>query len=283
MATGTYTTLSTNPLNQDGHRTTTDGWQETTDFLTPGSPTGTSGWAGLIFDFNASRTVDAGTGLWIIPPIAQLTSLVLTEFASIGPVPFGSFALFYVDDMDPDRYSASLLPGNRGESTSGTRPTIIGSGSFGRPTTTITISSTAGVIPALGLTNAADTAIKNLFAMMQDANWSGRLALSLQNLGTTQAASFRSGNLTLNVPSLMTNESLFHTGHDVGGVMKRGRARHCARSGLPANTADLIPDGYLDGGYHVLGDWWEPEDRAGLDYIIPASEGEIDDANTGSS
>ena len=284
---GTFTTSTTVATNQDGHRTLADAWVDTGNFLLPGNGGTDGGWLGLVFDFNAQgRTTEAGRGLPIVPPLVTLSSLVFREFASIGAVPAGFFAVYYLDELAPANYSTALLPGTRGETFVGTRPTLIGGGVFSRPITTLTFANPVAIITFLGLEDEAATGRANMYAMMQNSNWSGRLALSINYLGNGAGRvpmTFRSGELTADIPTLNTTDTPFHTGHNVGGIGRQGRARHCARSGLPANTADLIPDGYLEGAYHVLPDWWEPEDRSDLDYNLPSTEGEVDDAITGGS
>ena len=284
---GTFTTSATVATNQDGHRTLANAWVDTGNFLLPGNGGTAGGWLGLVFDFNAQgRTTEAGRGLPIVPPLVTLSSLVFREFASIGAVPAGFFAVYYLDELAPANYSTALLPGTRGETFVGTRPTLIGGGTFNRPTTTLTFANPVAIITVLDLEDEAATGRTNMYAMMQNSNWSGRLALSINYLGNSAGRvgmAFKSGNAIFNIPTLNTIDTPFHTGHNVGGIGRQGRARHCARSGLPANTADLIPDGYLEGAYHVLPDWWEPEDRSDLDYNLPSTEGEVDDAITGGS
>ena len=284
---GIFTTSINVATNQDGHRTVADVWVDNTQFLVPALGDTAGGWLGLVFDFNAQgRTTEAGRGLPIVPPLVTLSSLVFREFISIGLVHTGHFLIHYLDELAPANYSTALLPGNRGETFVGTRPTLIGGGEFSRPTTTLTFANPVAIITTMGLENEAATGRANMYAMMQNSNWSGRLALSINYLGNGAGRipmTFRSGELTVGIPTLNTIDTPFHTGHNVGGIGRQGRARHCARSGLPANTADLIPDGYLEGAYHVLPDWWEPEDRSGLDYNLPSTEGEVDDAITGGS
>ena len=82
--------------------------------------------------------------------------------------------------------------------------------------------------------------------------------------------------------TIIDTETQFHTGHAYGGQRSRSRARHCARSGFPGHTADLVADGFLQGGFHVLPEHFEPEDSYNI-VELPDTEGEIDDKNTGAS
>ena len=262
MATVTYT-----PTAQDGHITAGGLWNDTDATLIPGDGTtaDANSWLGLILDFG--DTTESERSLRLDPPIRQLSNLILTESGATASD--CTLYLYFVNEFTPADYSDTALPGARGEAIADNL------------VSTVTMNGASGTTSAT-FSFANDTPNGRLRSLMLNANWNGRLARSVQMFSNSSAGiAFISTEGVGNSPTLTLEESNFHTGHNKKFNV-RGRARHCARSGLPANTVDLVEDGFTE-GIHVLPEWWEPEDRMGLDIVIPDSEGEIDDKNTGSS
>lgn len=231
--------------------------------------------------FNLAPTLDS-VGRPLDAPIISALELRLTTYPELVADPGAEvLEVWAVPEFVPADYSAvaGLQPFSRDEIlVAATTATFTGVATV--------VSWTLGVYLTAGDAQTA-TCEENLTTARSywaGSRWGGRIALSLRANGPSVGSNwgFNTAEAAGQAPQLLVTQSPFHSGHRVGGVGLRARARHCARSGLPAMTSKLVEDGYVR-GVHVLPGWYDREDRAGLDIELPSTEGEVDDRNTGAS
>jgi hypothetical protein len=218
---------------------------------------------GIIFDFTA-RAGGATRPQVVVGRDHNWAANLGVETPGAAVADLG-WNIFFVNELEPDDYSNSALPGVRDNEL---QIATVSPGDFvGAALHTFQIEASTDY--------ATNQAVMR--SMMMHAGWNKRLALSFVSTETGTNVH------TMSRPLITSFEHDFHSGHAYGGQRSRSRARHCARSGLPAHTAELIEDGYTE-GWHVLPDWWEPEDIKTRHPIeLPDTESDIDDKNTGSS
>ena len=277
-----------------GEETWTDNTSETVRILdTVGNL-----WSGYILDleeFITVQTVSTGSALEgnattsrdlrLEPPVIKSLSLSLypttiTGVAGGGTTGLFEYQLWFVDELAPLNYSTALRPGFRDNETALSVVSVEG--------VTVT-QDTRLVIPILtdpATLTAGGTRLESgeddLRALIADANFSGRVAISLrmdhQEPGIyrfmTGEIATGANTTTANRPLGVAEEYSFHSGHDIGGGHK-GRARHDPKSGLPIATKDLVEDGWFEGMYTSV-DWRDPADTQG-EFDLPDSEGDITD------
>ncbi len=268
---------------QDGFMQNPIIWEGATGFI--GDAAETFVWAGFRFDISSTYSTDSERGLPLEPPIFNYMELTLsraTEVANTSGVGY----VFFVPEFEPPRYSIGRRPSQRDEwligytdsafsdTTSVTLP--IGD----KDTRILPANFPDGVQPALDELAANDQGnLMNNFgrfqSFLQNSQADGTFALSVYIEVVGGDVQFYSTRSSGTVPGLNVVEHGFHTGHNTG-ILRDSRIRHCPRSGLPDHADKYIPDGYVE-GLMVSPDWYEPEDRTGMDRIIPSEEGVIKD------
>jgi len=254
--TDTYSTL----VHQDGFWTLIDGWGENSSTLSIGNGITTS--TGIIYGLSGLSNY-----LQSYSPSITLT------FSSTGS---GSqtFTLNLVTTQDPDDFSASARPHNATTTiVAQTTTTPAADGSL-----TFVFGEVDGVVNAT-YRDAWNTH-RGRLAARQPATWGGKIAFTVVSTGT--ATVYADDHSTGTAPSITLSTWQENTGHNAGGNDARGRARHCARSGLPTNTSDLVDDGWRP-GMAVRPDWWEREDETFDRRGASETEREVDDMGGGTN
>lgn len=293
------TYLSTFGNAQTGYRTPGDVWNQSDTVLVPGD--GANGWFGVVFDFR-QFVIGSGTGLRVEPGNVRKLDLKLTHTGFVG-LQSGTLEIYFVDLSPFNLYTNDLffgskvfLPGQYLDIFAGLAVADFKAENL--LTSTSFITSAGGGAQSFTFPVLPDFSVQTLTAPQEKlraallrSNWRNPrhtggppgqphfLGLSIRLVGGTGDVQFASSRSTSvnNRPQLVSTETAFHTGHDLG-TPRRGRARHCPRGGHPIGTTDLVEDGWIE-GLRVDPDWWEPEDKAN-DYDLPESEGEItDEAN----
>ena len=268
---------------QDGFMRTPAIWEGTTGFI--GDATETFVWAGFIFDISSTYSTDGERGLPLEPPIFNYMELTLSRVSAVANTS-GAGYVFFVPEFEPVNYRTGRKASQRDEwligytnsAFSNTTSVILPIGDKDD----IILPIPDGTQPAetIDILNTNDQGIlMNNFgrfqSYLQNAQSDGTFALSVYIEvvgGDVQFYSTRGSGTT---PGLNVVEHGFHSGHNTG-ILRDSRIRHCPRSGLPDHADKYIPDGYVE-GLMVSPDWYEPEDRTGMDRIIPSEEGVIKD------
>ena len=248
---------------------------------TSGSLLSDTGQVGIIFDLSTAIDFDL--------TISQPNKLIFQVNGSLPSTTDTGVSIYLLDEAEPADYDDTLIPGSRDEVSADNlvctaMGDYIGGDADWDSDTDFTFELGSDYDDGVWTANATYQAILDSFwaRQIRISSWTGRLAFSLiyDDASGNRPLFFASENATeARRPRLGALEWAFNTGHDTGGVGRRGRAKSCARSGIPANTADLIEDGYRPGNW-VLADWWEPEER--FNETSPRdTEGEIDDKVTG--
>jgi len=187
----------------------------------------------------------------------------------------------FVPEFAPANYSNALNPGARNEWMIGetietnTNSVVVDCGvQSGQRSAAAQTTDIDGAVINANDTGALGANWSRLQSYMQNSQWTGLVALTVY-VAVTGTNAFFSSTRGATPPAITTTQNNFHSGQ-ITNVAKKGRIRHCPRSGLPGYGNEFIEDGYID-SMRVLADWYEPEDRTGMDRIIPSEEGVIDD------